>query len=362
MDNDAQIKSGMQDRSVAAGADGNFAELMQSNAGWVYNAAKRQLCGASLADDVVQAVFLALWSKYRERPEGGRHLRGWLANTTRYICSNLRVLERRRLAHERNAATGQAEQRRLGADHTETEQLAALDAAMRRLPADDRDILVRRFYQGRSIRELASLLGLTEPAAKMRISRAIKRLRTEMASQNHPEDRRISAPQTLAGWGIASLLTTAKALKAAMAKSAAPPRFRCTSFSGWQARSRPSAAALEAIPALAIAVAVLLALLPSARREGPSDALPPISRVASPITRVPPSVAAAAPAWLAHTNSQLRTGGRPHRLAAVLVIPSHRTRATASGFQRVATGRETGILDGPNPVPLRESTGAKVPT
>jgi len=362
MADDAGSKSGMPGWSGRAGADGNFAELMQSNAGWVHAAAGRRLRDSALADDAVQAVFLALWSKYREPPEGGHHLRGWLANTTRYICNNMRVLERRRAARGRRAAGEQSERLRLGADHTESEQLAALDAAMRRLPAGDRDILVARFYQGRSIRELASLLGLTEPAAKMRLSRAIKRLRTEMASQNHPEDRRISAPQTLAGWGIASLLMTAKALKAAMAKSAAPPRFRCTSFSGRRPRPRPSAAALEAIPALAIAVAVLLALLPSARREGPSDALPPISWVASPITRVPPSVAAAAPAWLAHTNSQHRTGGRPHRLAAVLVIPSHRTRATASGFQRVATGRETGILDGPNPVPLRESTGAKVPT
>jgi len=193
MADDAESKSGMPGWSGRAGADGNFAELMQSNVGWIHAAAKRRLRDSALADDAVQAVFLALWSKYREPPERGHHLRGWLANTTRYICNNMRVLERRRVARERSAASEQAARRRLGADHTESEQLAALDAAMRRLPTGDRDILVARFYQGRSIREMAQTLGITEAATRKRTSRVLERLRAEICWGQSPEECKLSA-------------------------------------------------------------------------------------------------------------------------------------------------------------------------
>ena len=360
MSQHAGQKSGVQGLPGAVGKGDRFAALMQSNAGWVHAAARRQLPDPALADDAVQAVFLALWSKYPEPPGGGHNLRGWLAKTTRYVCNNLRVLARRRLAHERSAAARRAEQRILDTDHTKSQQLAALEAAMRRLPPDDQNILVARFYQGRSIREVGCLLGITEAAAKMRLIRAVKRLRTEMVTGNSPEDRRTSTPQAVAGLGIASLSATGKNLEVAKEKAAAPPGFRCAAFSGWPLRSW-LAAASAVIAAPVIAVAVLPALLPSAPRQGISHAPQPSPQLVLVTIPTPRSAVPESSASSAHTSATPRITGQPSGWAIVRAIHNPHAMSAVRGFHKIAAERDAGNLADPNPVASRESTGTVMP-
>jgi len=52
-----------------------------------------------------------------------------------------------------------------------------LDGAMARLRDFDRDALVLRFLEQRSFADVAKALGTTEPAAKMRVTRALDKLR-----------------------------------------------------------------------------------------------------------------------------------------------------------------------------------------
>jgi RNA polymerase sigma-70 factor (ECF subfamily) len=58
-----------------------------------------------------------------------------------------------------------------------TERLATVQAALARLSEADRELLVLRYLEDLSTREIAAVLSLTESAVKMRRLRALRRLR-----------------------------------------------------------------------------------------------------------------------------------------------------------------------------------------
>src|SRR5688572_21480369 len=89
----------VRSRSQAA-----FAQLVHRHIGWVRAAAVRQVRGdAHLADDVAQAVFLAL-AQQAARLHPGVALSTWLFKVTRYASSTALRAESRRRRHERQAA------------------------------------------------------------------------------------------------------------------------------------------------------------------------------------------------------------------------------------------------------------------
>jgi RNA polymerase sigma-70 factor (ECF subfamily) len=55
-----------------------------------------------------------------------------------------------------------------------------VEDAVARLPEEQRRIVVMRVVEGRSYREIARLLDCNEAACKMRLSRALRRLRNEL--------------------------------------------------------------------------------------------------------------------------------------------------------------------------------------
>ncbi len=67
-----------------------------------------------------------------------------------------------------------------------TAQLAALDAAMQKLPTGDRDMLVARFFMDRTARQASLQFNISESAAAKRTTRAIGKLRGIMSRQNVP--------------------------------------------------------------------------------------------------------------------------------------------------------------------------------
>jgi RNA polymerase sigma-70 factor (ECF subfamily) len=56
-------------------------------------------------------------------------------------------------------------------------RMAQVDAAMTKLDAGARELLLLRIWDGLSYREIAEITGRTEDASKMAVSRALKRLR-----------------------------------------------------------------------------------------------------------------------------------------------------------------------------------------
>ncbi len=61
--------------------------------------------------------------------------------------------------------------------------VAGLRAAFERLPSSQRDVVVLKLLRGVSFAEAAELLGISEEAARMRFSRALRSVRTDLEQE-----------------------------------------------------------------------------------------------------------------------------------------------------------------------------------
>ena len=165
---------------VETRADSAFAELVQRHLGLVYRSALRQLNGDThRAEDVAQLVFAAL---AQQAPQLMAHtsLPAWLYATTHRVTCQLLRSERRRQHREVAWATDPTNSSAAGTVAPSPAVTALLDEAMRSLAARDREPLLHRYFLNRSYAEIGQALQVAEDAARMRVSRALGKLRREL--------------------------------------------------------------------------------------------------------------------------------------------------------------------------------------
>jgi RNA polymerase sigma factor (sigma-70 family) len=154
-----------------------FAELVRLYVDMVYAAARRQVRDSTLADDVTQAVFIILAQKAASIPTE-RPLSAWLLRTTSYCASNARRTREHRQFHERRAAEMARDMHDTADDGAGWEELAPLlDEGLNKLGAGERDALLLKYFEKKSLRQVGEALGISEDAATKRVSRAVERLR-----------------------------------------------------------------------------------------------------------------------------------------------------------------------------------------
>ena len=159
------------------GAESAFGELVRRYTALVFSVAKRRLGNEAMAQDVVQTVFIRLAS-ISSLPQTEAELAAWLHCSAVRISVDLWRSETRRFAREECSVTTQSEP----LNTTKWLELAPiLDEALIGLSAPDRQAIVLRFFDGKSMRELGASLGVSEDAAKMRVSRAVERLRGQLS-------------------------------------------------------------------------------------------------------------------------------------------------------------------------------------
>ena len=157
-----------------------FAALVMRHLNKVYSVALRYTRNALQAEEITQAVFVILARKAATLGSGVI-LSGWLYQTARltaltFVRSEIRRSHREQLAHVQTSS-----------NETECDgwpQVAPLlDAALADLNERDRHALILRFFDGKSMKEVGAVLGRSEDAAKVRVSRAVEKLRKFFAKR-----------------------------------------------------------------------------------------------------------------------------------------------------------------------------------
>ncbi len=159
---------------AASRSEPAFAALVQRHIHQVHSAAMRQANNAHLAEEITQVVFIILARKAKSLGPN-TILSAWLYRTTHFAAKDALRAERRRQVREQEAymqSTMDKSQENAWA------QLAPLlDNAMNQLGETDRAVLVLKFFQNKSAREIADALRIKEDAAQKRIARAVEKLR-----------------------------------------------------------------------------------------------------------------------------------------------------------------------------------------
>lgn len=158
-----------------------FTELVRRKVDLVYAAALRQTGGdVHLAKDVTQGVFVALAGQAGTL---SRHavLSGWLYTTTRFLATKAVRTQARWQRREQEANTMNAI---LHEPQPAWDELRpVIDDAMHELPEHDRTAILLRYFEALPLARVGAALGLSENAARMRVDRALEKLRGRLTQR-----------------------------------------------------------------------------------------------------------------------------------------------------------------------------------
>lgn len=195
------------------GSQEAFAVLARRYAGLLYHAALRQAGRPELAEEATQNALAILARKARTLSRLSS-LASWLHRTVSFEAARLRRRERRyeqRMKQlQDDSLTGRDD-----AAGIPGEWNLHVDQALQQLPEADRELMMLRFFEGRTFEEIAQQCGGQAAAWRQRGTRALERLRRQL------HRRGVVVPVTaLAAALTASLTQTAPAgFVATLAKS-----------------------------------------------------------------------------------------------------------------------------------------------
>jgi RNA polymerase sigma factor (sigma-70 family) len=187
-----------------------FQTLVERHVDFVYSCARRRVRDGHLAEDVTQIVFTVLARRAGDL-KPNVPLKGWLFNAVRFAAANQLRKQRRRQQTEREAVA----MTRTFDDPTQYDQAwKALDPhledGLSRLKESERNAILLRFFENRSLKEVGIALAIDPNTAAKRISRGIARLRDFFSRKG------IAIPDAAVETGLPRQTTSAPAGSAAI--------------------------------------------------------------------------------------------------------------------------------------------------
>jgi len=167
---------------VAAGDRAAFDELYSRMVDDVYAYVRGQCRNDAEAEDIIANVFLKAWRSMRSYRAGSGQFRRWLFAIAR------NELKRAWAQRKREAAPLPEElpQAAFDAPGLDVSTRDLLHRALAVLTPDQRDVVVLRYYGGKSHQEIAAILGKREGAVRALLLRALRTMRKAMDDAARP--------------------------------------------------------------------------------------------------------------------------------------------------------------------------------
>lgn len=164
------LESGLDERRrIAAAQDepARFADLYEQNFERIYAFFAHRVSRREEAEDLTAEVFHQALASIRNFKWQGAPFVSWLYGIAAHVLS----------AHRRRLGNSQPLEEDLSDSGPDIERSVLLGKLMESLPDDQRRVIVRRFVEQRSIREIALEMGRSEGAIKQLQLRALESLR-----------------------------------------------------------------------------------------------------------------------------------------------------------------------------------------
>ena len=178
-----------------SGSDGaaavDWTDVLARHARWLRTVLWARLGDPESVEEVMQEVSLAAVQQQAPVADPAK-LPGWLYR----VAVRQALLYRRRQGRQRRRDKAYAERKATAGPESPdplrwllaAERSALLRRALEHLPRRDRELLLLKYTEDWSYRQLAEHLGISQPAVEARLHRARRRLREELARRNVTEE------------------------------------------------------------------------------------------------------------------------------------------------------------------------------
>ncbi|MBK1875309.1 RNA polymerase sigma factor [Pelagicoccus mobilis] len=190
------------DAFTEAQSDQAFEALVQRHLSIAFSTAYRVTQNSSLAEEVAQNVFIKLAHDTKSLKRKNS-LGAWIHKVAFRLAIDANRSEQSRKKREQSSAELSENEQASRYDENWRKVEPVLDSALADLPEKDRTAVVLRFLENASYAEIGRSVGLNENAARMRVDRALGKLKRILQHKGIP--------------------TTAAALSAGLASSYAAP-------------------------------------------------------------------------------------------------------------------------------------------
>lgn len=168
------------------GEEDALREVMETHGGVVFGMAKRVVADPSMAEEVAQDAFLALWRRPGAYDPDRGSLQAFLLGVTRNKAIDL-VRHEETLKRAKDALITEAEATSERPSTYEltaaTEEREELMRALAEISEVQREAVVLAYFGGRTYREVADELGIPEGTAKTRLRDGLSKLRKVLPSR-----------------------------------------------------------------------------------------------------------------------------------------------------------------------------------
>ncbi len=129
------------------------------------------------AEDLTSEIFIKVYNKLESFDEKKAQLSTWIYQIAKH--SVIDYYRRYKLSEELPEEI--VDEDEIDQDLLNEEALSELASALQKLPDEQRDIIINRYYYGRTLQEIAEMMSLSYGVTKLRHKEALFRLRTELS-------------------------------------------------------------------------------------------------------------------------------------------------------------------------------------